>query len=413
MRIEYFQATRGQTLSLRYQYNDGVEQEVSPAMLTYDYTHTLPESNGGRNVGMPYYLKMYSNAKANPTPDNLGGLSREIKSWLKRDMTCQSNDSGSGEPYRGLNGAVLTSLRLPSPTVTSSNCDSFDRSKLGNLELAKRGLTAWAAVKLWEINHSQGLEERSRNVGRSVCSGGRCIDASEARGWQADGRNVFDRPPHFTTVIRGRRYLNQSEMQGIFESNAWYHLNMVLNPGYRVSMPSHFAYTYSHVELLQEYAGVNQGYRFWATTIKQRQLQTNGRYGTETGLDMRTAQPYVFYGTARDKTKTDAQGSVGQPLWGRLATAMIEDFVADANNASAQDWANASGNSEVQDRNSTLFSACSGICTFDHGPYQGRNTYRVIPELRRIGVEENAIQRLIDWSVKTWPNGPWSNVRGG
>jgi hypothetical protein len=156
---------------------------------------------------------------------------------------------------------------------------------------------------------------------------------------------------------------------------------------------------------------VNQGYRFWATMIKQRQLQTNGRYGLEEGLDLRTAQPHIYYGTARSTTKTDAQGGVGQPLWGRLATAMVEDFVADANNATAQNWADARGNSDVQDRNSTLFSPCSSTCTFDIGPYQGRNTYRVIPKLRQIGVEENAIQRLIDWSAKTWPNGPWGNVR--
>ncbi len=365
----------------------------------------------GRSVGMPFYLKKYTDAKANPTPALLGGLSKDLKAWLQRDLTCVSNGLGNTDPYRAINGAVMTSLRIPFPSVTTSNCKSIDRAKLANIELAKRGLTAWATVKLWEINHSQNLEERSQNVGRSICSSGRCINASETRGWQADGRNVFDRPPHFTGVDAARKYLNQSEMLGIFESNTWYHLNMVINPGYRVSMPSHFAYTYSHIELLQEYSKVNQGYRFWATMIKQRQLQTNGRYGIEAGLDLRTAQPYVYYGTARSTTKTDAQRSVGQPLWGRLATAMVDDFVADANKATAQDWANARGNSAVQSRTSTSFSACSGTCTFDLGPYQGRNTFRVIPELRKIGVEENTIQRLIDWGQKTWPNGPWNQVR--
>ncbi|MGE5453447.1 MAG: immunoglobulin-like domain-containing protein [Acidobacteriota bacterium] len=365
----------------------------------------------GQNVGMPYYQKLYNDAQANPTPENLGGLSKGLKVWLQRDLTCVSNGLGNTDPYRALNGAVMTSLRLPFPKVTTSNCETIDRSTLGNIELAKRGLTAWATVKLWEINHKQGLEERVKNVGKSICSSGRCIDASELRGWQADGRNVFDRPPHFTGVDPRRKYLTQSEMLGIFESNTWYHLNMVLNPGYRVTMPSHFAYTYSHIELLREYSGVDQGYRFWATMIKQRQLQTNGHYGVEEGLDLRTAQPYVYYGTARDKTKTDAQGGVGQPLWGYLAQAMVENFVADANNATAQDWANASGNSEVQDRYSTDFSPCSGVCTFDLGPYQGRNTYRVIPALRQIGVSESAVQSLIDWGQKTWPRGPWGNVR--
>jgi hypothetical protein len=371
----------------------------------------IVSDNRGRNVGMPYYKKLFNDAMENPTPANLGGLSSGIKEWLRRNQTCSTSGLNSGEPIRGLNGAVLDSLRLPSPRVTSSNCLSINRNSLYNLEVAKRGLLAWASVKLWEVIHSQDLEEASQRVGTRVCSSGRCINASEARGWVADGRNVFDRPPHFTGVGEGRQYFDQNQMQGIFESNAWYHLNMILNPGYRQTMPSHFAYTYSHVELLQQYSDVDQGYRFWATLIKQRQLQTNGRYGVEEGLDLRTAQPYIYYGTARNRTNTETQSSVGQPLWGRLAQAMIEDFVEDANNATAQNWASATQNRKVQDRNSINFSACSGTCVFDLGAYQGRNTYRVIPELRRIGVGNDAINDLIDWGQKTWPRGPWNNLR--
>jgi hypothetical protein len=193
----------------------------------------INEDARGNNVGMPFYLRKYRDAQADPTPENLGGLSKDLKPWLQRDLTCVSNGLGNTDPYRALNGAVMTSLRLPTPRVTTSNCESIDRSTLGNIELAKRGLTAWATVKLWEINHAQELEERSQNVGRSICSSGRCINASETRGWQADGRNLFDRPPHFTGADPRRKYLSQSEMLGIFESNTWYHLNMVINPGYR------------------------------------------------------------------------------------------------------------------------------------------------------------------------------------
>ncbi len=371
----------------------------------------INEDSQGRNVGMPFYRKMYNEAKATPTPENLGGLSIRLKEWLQRDLTCISTGLAHSDPYRALNGAVMTSLSIPTPAVTSSNCTTIDKSTLGNIEIAKRGLTAWATVKLWEINHSQALEERSQKVGKSICSSGRCIDASEKRGWDADGRNVFDRPPHFTGVDPARKYLTQNQMQGIFESNTWYHLNMILNPGYRVTMPSHFAYTYTHVELLRKYSGVDQSHLFWATMIKQRQLQTNGKYGLEEGLDLRTAQPHVFYGTSRNTTLTDAQGGVGQPLWGRLAQAMLEDFVADANNATAQDWASAIHNSVVQPRDSTDFSPCSGVCSFEVLGLQGKNTYRAIPELRKIGVEEQVLQRVIDWGAKTWPNGPWNNIR--
>lgn len=381
----------------------------------FDITNNaILSDDRGANVGQPYYKKLFEDARANPTPRNIGALASKIKSWLRRGLECSTSGLNSGEPMRALNGAVMNAIDLPFARVTRSNCDAMrNTSNVEMQEVAKRGLTGWTSVKMWEIVHSLNLEEESQKLTTPVCSGSddRCIDASEARGWVVDGRNVFDRAPHFIGTGGGRKFFTQNAMLGILESNSWYHLNMILNPGYRRTMPSHFAYTYSHVELLQQEAKVDQGYRFWATMIKQRQLQTNGKYGIEAGLDLRTAQPYVYYGTARRRTITDTQASVGRQLWARLAQAMIEDFVADADNATAQDWANATQNRQVQDRNSTDFSACSGVCTFDLGKFQGRNTYRVIPKLREIGVSENAIRDLINWGEKTWPRGPWSRLR--
>jgi len=378
----------------------------------------IRSDENGQNVGMPYYEKLYQDADNNPTPNNLGALAHRIKEWLRRDQTCSTAGRNSGEPIRGLNGAVLESIQLPKVSVTYDNClDRLegDRRDLETYEIAKRGLLDWASVKMWAVMHSKQLEEASVQMDEPVCSYDdgqeRCVDASEPRGWVANGRNVFDRPPHFTGVGPGRQFFDQNHMLGIFESNSWYHLNMMLNTGYRRTMPSHFAYTYSHVELLQQHSNVDQGYRFWATRIKERQLQTNGRYGVEAGLDMRTAQPYTYYGTVRHNTRTDTQASVGQPLWRRLAQVMIEDYTADAVNATAEDWANANQNRRVQDRYSTDFSPCSGTCSFSTGPTQGRNTYRVIPELREIGVDEAVLQELIDWAEDTWPNGPWDDVR--
>jgi hypothetical protein len=332
-------------------------------------------------------------------------------------MTCDNGGLGNGEPWRGLNGAVLDSIKLPKPkTFTSSNCTATKTRKDDEpFELTKRGLAAWISVKQWEIVHSRNLETEGAKMKTPVCSAGRCVDASEVRGWVVDGRNVFDRPPHFTSH-NSRHFYTQDRVSGVLETNAWYHLNMILNTGYRRTMPSHFAYTYSHVEILQEESDIDQGFRFWATMIKQRQLQTTGRYGVEEGLDLRTAQPYVYY-SARSGS-TAAQGSIGQPLWGRLAQAMIEDFVADANQATAQNWASATNNRKVQPRDSTDFSTCdscflpgSRTKPFELDALQGRNTYRVIPKLREIGVSSSVISSLIDWGKKTWPNANWEALR--
>lgn len=374
---------------------------------------TINSTPGGANVGKPYYTKMVEDAMANPNFETLM-FSHNLKPWLQRGMNCQSNGPGASEPWRGLDGNVLEAMRLPRPNVTSGNCESMAREQLKSVEYAKRGLSAWSSVKMWEIMHEKALEEASRSRGTRVCISATCVDGSEVRGWSADGRNVFDRPPHFTAVSADRRFLHQSPTQGIFESNQWYHLNMILNPGYRVNQPSHFAYTYSHVELLHESSKVPQGFRFWATLIKQRQLQTTGKYGVEEGLDLRTAQPYIYYGTARNKTSTRTQGAVGSVYWPRLAQAMVEDLVEDASHASwSQHWSKATRNSEVQAPSSSSgnFRRCSGTCEFELGAEQGSNTYKVIPELRRIGVEESALNKLIGWSKTMWPKGDWEELR--
>jgi hypothetical protein len=367
----------------------------------------------GNGVGRPYYTYLYDVARADPNPTTIGRMTSRIKDWLRRDLGCQVNAPGSGEPWRGLNGAVLSQLRLPTPvTFTRSNCNDSTRTRrnVEPFEIAKRGLAAWLSVKQWEIVHTNDLEEEGLGMTERVCAGGRCVNAAE-RGWVVEGRNVFDRPPHFTGH-NSRHYYGQSMVSGLVETNSWYHLNMMLNPGYRRTMPNHFAYVYSHVELLQSASNVDQGYRFWAGLIKQRQLQTNGRYGVEAGLDLRTAQPYIYYSPRDGNRRNAPQSSVGEQLSVRLAQAMVEDFVADANNATNAQWSNARRNSEVQDTNSTDFSPAPARGeVFQLDAWQGRNTYRVIPLLRNIGVSTAAIRSLIDWGKRTWPRANWDALR--
>ncbi len=374
----------------------------------------------GTSVAKPYYTVLYEAAQASTTADTLGNMTTRVKTWLQRGMTCDINGSGNGEPWRGLNGGVLNAIKLPKKTFTTCLTQANrTRADEEAYEIGKRGLAAWISVKQWEIVHSKNLEDEGKKTqtasvpytggartlsSLSVCSSS-CVDARE-RGWFVKGRNVFDRPPHFLSH-NARQLYGQDIVTGVAETNSWYHLNMILDPGYRIMMPSHFAYVCSHIEILQAESGVNQGFRFWASMIKQRQLQTNGLYGAETGNDLRTSQPHVYYGANRGGT-SDAQASVGPTLWKYFAQAMVEDFVADSNRAVRVEWEAATGNSAVQDWDSTDFSTGT---RFETDKFQGRNTYRVIPMLRTLGVEPAVLTTLIDWGKKTWPYGTWDSLR--
>ncbi|NVJ59386.1 MAG: metallophosphoesterase [Gammaproteobacteria bacterium] len=366
----------------------------------------------GRSVGKPFYDKLYEDAEENPTPKTLGALTEKLNLWIAKGADCFANGKSKAWRTRSLNGDILGNLRLPTPSL-SGNCDRrLNRNQIEPVEWTKRGLAGWSSVKMWEIIHSNDLETESKKEGNSVCSGGRCINASESRGWVVDGRTLFDRAAHFIGH-NSKKFVTQDDVVGTYENTAWYHLNLLLNPGYRDknNMPSHFAYTLPWIRNLHSQSKESQSFRFWATMIKMRQLQTNGSYGEEEGLDLRTAQPYFFFSDKRANSSLNR--GVGQPLFRRLVQASIEDLTEDAQNATPKDWAQANQNSVVQSRDSIDIGPCNGSCNspFSGGAKQGRNTFRVIPYFRDIGVPESTINNLIDWAEDTWPRGRWDRIR--
>ncbi len=366
----------------------------------------------GRAVGRPFFDEIYS-AAANasgggPTPATLSTFYR-LKSWVGRGATCDSLDKdGGADRYRAVQSPVLKALRLP----LDGKCEGPNTRR--NAELAKRALAGWISVKLWELIHGNGLEEAPASLpARSV--NGVNVRVREARGWLVGSegqelQEVFYRAPHFISQD-SRSFSYQTALEGAMETSAWYHLQMVLNPGYRRTMNSHFAYTINWLDKLESISGESHALRFFATITKMRQLQTNGAYGREVGLDLRTAQPFWLYSDEDGRVSNRVLGATHADtlLRANITQALIDDFIADANYASARDWAAATNNSEVESRDARIPQSAASQ-PFAVGPYQGTNTYRAIPGLREVGVAQTSINKLTAWCRKTWPNGSWDRL---
>lgn len=384
----------------------------------------IVQDEDGKGVGKPFYELLYDNAKADPSPRNLGDLVTRLEKWFTRGGTCYTQTVTKGPGWRAGNSLVAqaTSLGSGIPAgIGADQCEDvrYNRALTAPLELAKHGLNAWTSIKLWEIQHTRSLETRSAAQTLPVCEGQTCVNASEARGWVTDDRfdrslNVFTRAPHYL-AYNSREFHHQEPTVGRYESSAWYHLQMVLNSGYRQTAPSHFPYTITFIEMLQSESGVPQSFRLWASLIKMRQTQTNGIYGDEAGLDLRTAQPHVYFSNPYGDTSVRA--GVGNELWKQLMEAMLTDLVASASFATQADWDAAEGLSAVQDRTSREFTACPecftqrGVKPFPEDTLQGRNIARLVPQLRKVGVSETVINQLLDWSARMWIYGPWSSLR--
>ena len=381
------------------------------------------DEKGQQVYAKPFFEVMYDTAAAAPSSAALDTMFNRTTDWFRRGATCFTQSIAQGPDLRSIDGIVSTKgLALAgAPSFAGRQCTDYriDEPQMWAVEAAKTGLSAWLAVKQWELVQSNSLEEDSKRIGTNVCSGGRCINASEARGWGTTNQNIFQRAAHYTG-FNSRRFRDQDKKVSTYGNTAWYHLQLVLNGGYRQSQPAHFPYVQLWIEDLQIASDLSQSYRYWATQIKMRQLQTNGNYGIENGLDLRTAQPFFLYSDF-GRTRSVVRRGVGPELWKNLVDAQLRDFLADAANATPADWAAASGNSEVQAPTSTVFAPCDAKCFTtpgaDNNPFkpdamQGQNTFRVIGKMRtEVGVDPVVLNSLINWGAMMWPLGDWDSVR--
>jgi len=383
----------------------------------------ITQDENGTSVGTPFYDYLYQRAVKDPSSRNVGDIVKRLEKWLTRGGTCYSQTVGSGPGWRTNNSTVLQALRIGkviAAGIGTSGCEDvrYDRNVTKPIELAKHGLMSWATIKNWELFHSNNLETRSAQLTQPVCIGSVCVDASEARGWVTDdkfdiGMNVFTRAPHYVGY-NAREFLYQDEVVGSYETSIWYHLQMVLNAGHRRTGPNHYIYTIDHIDRMQRYTGASQSFRFWAGIIKQRQTQTTGRYGDlENGLQLDSAQAYRYYSDKEGNTSVRA--GVGNVLWKRIVDRLLLDLAQDANRG---DWSDTMDDGALQPSNSTDFSLCPECFNSISSPHPftdvalvGRNTARLIPQLRKLGVSETSIGAMLDWCEKTWPRGPWDQLR--
>lgn len=382
-----------------------------------------------------FYEQLMNEAAASPTSETIAPMNDLLEEWFARGSDCTSQGTG-GARTRTVNGDVFGHLRLePKPDVTTGSEEACDElvtdpahlPVMKNVELAKQGLLAWVAVKTWDLMHTNGLEDDAADVPDLLdLEGVARVPVSEARGWVLPSSDVlFVRAPHLSG-FDSRHFTWNDAIAGAHDSTAWYHLQMVLNPGYRSTMPSHFPYSISWVMNSNDEAGVWEGHRYFATYIKMRQLQTNGVYGEEEGLDLRTAQPFWLLADEDGVSLTQASvDAAGAGTWEHLVIALLEDFDASVafvdETVHPNDWDEAIQNSEIQPYDSDLeLTPCTDVRCFDDldtgpkpydapEPVHGLNTYRAIPELRALMTGPNAadgldaVEALRLWSASMWP----------
>ncbi|CAN5833537.1 hypothetical protein BH11MYX2_BH11MYX2_24600 [soil metagenome] len=234
----------------------------------FDATQAAVISDERGNLGTePFVETLYKTAATTPTVANIDAMMRRALTWVARRGDCDSrakpaieNDNGprysTGPEVRTVNGEVLSKLNLPNPPAVQviahpsndiglwdAKCTTLtkDVPTMTSVEIAKQGLLAWVAVKQWDLIHGQGLEGNAAML-PSIPVNERNVEVKEARGWPVPGRSVFDRAPHMSGH-NSMQFEHLDLLASLYTTSAWYHLQTVLQPGYRKTMPAHFPYS--------------------------------------------------------------------------------------------------------------------------------------------------------------------------
>jgi hypothetical protein len=124
-------------------------------------------------------------------------------------------------PYMG--GPVPCPIYNDAKAAGTAQPSLMDRLPAGKTcEDGMQALNHWLAVKNWELFQTHQMEAATAAL----------YPYGERRGWFGKERNVFEVASH-RSANNSHNFAHQSTALGSYHSNAWYHLQLVLNAGHR------------------------------------------------------------------------------------------------------------------------------------------------------------------------------------
>jgi cytochrome c553 len=296
----------------------------------------------------------------------------------------------------------------------------------------------WLAVKNWELFQTYKLEDVTPKL----------YPYGEKRGWIGHERNVFEVAAHRSADNSGN-FKHQSLALGSYHSNAWYHLQLVLNAGNRdpyTFFPQDWFYTPMFIALNSRDNRQPLALMNTAMHIKMYQnLDMKGPDGQ--GADRGFGYdgwylPFVnvwrFESTIgweepakwKDSISADGKTSTGFPwtyldnyesgLRVKVTNALLRQFLAKTKSYPVDKIARRTNPNDglyfepadyivPNDKNPELacFYSCPGQS------FQARDTYRALLRFREMGVDAQLRNELIDWMKQLFPNpkNDWDALR--
>lgn len=282
-------------------------------------------------------------------------------------------------------------------------------STLGRLD-AKLGFRQWKLVKAWEILHQNNLEGVTRQLYPSDAQG---REYGELRGWPGMVQIAFPLAPHRIDG-NGAPGPYRDELTNTYFSSAWYQVQLILNPGFRIATEQNvvdWKYHLPHIRNLDRMTGHDQTMRYLSSYAKRLQVSdTPAGADYSYGWEWRTNQPStvwyeeVGFGTNRGALNRTQFKDAIEPILAAWIT-KTEEFEPD-------DWCRALGELCLTPSNYDPSRSSDNGYFLMHNE-NALQMYRLIPELDKLGVNSSILRRMATWSQRAWPTVDWHTLYAG
>jgi hypothetical protein len=323
-------------------------------------------------------------------------------------------------------------LRYPEPPLWAENSQDFDRQR----EHLKRNLAHWFGVKLFDIIHENELYAivDLKNIND---------ENEEALQWPTRIWTVFQNAAHITSGRRKHSYYltdegdKTKELKSLYLSSAWYQLQLVLTPGWRIGgqvNPNDFSYNLQHLHKLAKVTGQKEPIRFFQNYLKAAEQRNNGITPINSvktslvGWNMRELSPWRLWSDGRGSTL----------LFDDLSAALLSDLREVFVNATVtvlesfedKDWPRTTyhftprTDFHLEDRNTVPVNGWAfgnpdcifydrrtqGGCRDSNDAVEIDTIYTLLILLsKNKAVSEPTFNKLRNWAIKSWDYSEWPN----
>jgi hypothetical protein len=275
------------------------------------------------------------------------------------------------------------------------------------------GTLQWFLVKNWEIAQEFGMESACPEAYRA-----RGALKVEPRSWCGRVRTIFDVSPNLAGIPGGNNIFGGSAAQHQI-SNAWYYLQILLNPGsgaHSVHLPTDWSYAYGLLNDMKKITGRGEPVRNLLYIVKGTQEMANGIGPNDEvkGWTWRDASPLDLW---RNGKNEGFWNGVPDQTRNAIVNAYLETWLDYNERFPEQQWARV----DQPGGSGTCGWSERRLCWRDYVPGTLRGpsptdqnfpswTYGTIPEMRAQGIDGALVNRYARLMHKLYPNGGYDKL---